>query len=395
MIILDTSILRTFSPESSSADLLRAILGANAQVVAVPWMVMEELAAQQAIKHQEKFEAAAQALEALKQVTPWELEPELELGSVELDSIRDHWRQKWGTVVGTIPTSEGALRQAVFREANSLPPCKTAKGTKTGSRDAAIWLTAVEYARQHPDEMVYFVSANVRDFGDGTSYPSPMREDIAGMESRFVHLTSMDDIAARFTEPATTDEALVLAILKSSQAQDQIAEEAAVIMHTQLPFECSVVSDLDGRAVLITQAVDGILADVVFSSVESVQTYRIGDHEWCTAVVEWHLSGIARTPFGSRGVGCGWTTAVLFTPDPDEARLTVIRSGRPRPLDEEEFNALELPPVTTKVEDTLQDMLRLSFPQARDEDSSWLRNPRVYDLVQRVRRVRIGDTSVG
>ncbi|MER5474307.1 PIN domain-containing protein [Streptomyces sp. NPDC002685] len=91
--------------------------------------------------------------------------------------MRRAWKRRWASVVETIPTSETALQQAFIREANGLPPCKAQKDTKVGGRDAAIWLSAVEYARTHPDENVYFVSNNTRDFSDGTAYASPMSED--------------------------------------------------------------------------------------------------------------------------------------------------------------------------------------------------------------------------
>jgi hypothetical protein len=70
------------------------------------------------------------------------------------------------------PTSEAALGEAEFRESNVLPPCKAivindrGEQVKTGCRDAAIWLTAVEYAREHPEKTVYFVSRDTKDFGD-------------------------------------------------------------------------------------------------------------------------------------------------------------------------------------------------------------------------------------
>ncbi|MFB6680188.1 hypothetical protein ACFCWG_48970 [Streptomyces sp. NPDC056390] len=70
MIILDTNTLWGLSPEDSSADLLRAIRAAVGEKVAVPWVVMEELAAQQAIKYQEQHQRAAAAVEALREVTP-------------------------------------------------------------------------------------------------------------------------------------------------------------------------------------------------------------------------------------------------------------------------------------------------------------------------------------
>ncbi|MGW3728328.1 PIN domain-containing protein [Streptomyces sp. NPDC000851] len=75
-----------------------------------------------------------------------------------------------------IETSESALR-----EANGVAPCKVNDGgkqTKTGFRDTAIWMSAIEYARINPEETVYFVSSNTRDFGDGTAYPDPMDQDV-------------------------------------------------------------------------------------------------------------------------------------------------------------------------------------------------------------------------
>jgi hypothetical protein len=70
-------------------------------------------------------------------------------------------------VVDTIPTSEGVLRQDLFWEMNVLAPAKTdatsSRSVKTGSRDAAVWLSAIDYAADHPDETVYFVSSNTRD----------------------------------------------------------------------------------------------------------------------------------------------------------------------------------------------------------------------------------------
>ncbi|RSS97501.1 hypothetical protein EF919_03375 [Streptomyces sp. WAC02707] len=68
----------------------------------------------------------------------------------------------------------------------------------------------MEYAEEHPDETVFFVSANTKDFGDGTSYPYPMNKDIAdaGVADRFILMTSLDEVASHFTEPAEVDEGL-------------------------------------------------------------------------------------------------------------------------------------------------------------------------------------------
>jgi hypothetical protein len=48
LIILDTNMLWGVSPDNASVDLLKTIRATGVQGVAVPWTVMEELAAQRA-----------------------------------------------------------------------------------------------------------------------------------------------------------------------------------------------------------------------------------------------------------------------------------------------------------------------------------------------------------
>ncbi|MGW2183080.1 hypothetical protein ACWCXX_34485 [Streptomyces sp. NPDC001732] len=54
MIILDTNILKSTSLRGPAADVLRAIRAADGERVAVPWIVMEEIAAQEALTYQRK-----------------------------------------------------------------------------------------------------------------------------------------------------------------------------------------------------------------------------------------------------------------------------------------------------------------------------------------------------
>ncbi|MGJ3558889.1 PIN domain-containing protein [Streptomyces sp. INA 01156] len=267
MIILDTNILRGLTPEDGSTDLLRAIRAVGGERVAVPWVVMEELAAQQALKYQEQHARAAEAVKALRETTPWGLD--VPLGPSEPEEVRKHWRLQWGTVVEVIPTSPQAFQEAAFREANQLRPCRVVKGLKIGSRDAAIWLTAVEYAQTHPDETVYFVSGNTKDFGDGTSYPAPMDKDVAGMTDRFRILPSMSDVIAEFATETTTDEAAVRALLEQPQTGSQLVNAATQygLLAMDGSFECTISGGPGSEPLIV--AADGWAAGAVYRSPRS------------------------------------------------------------------------------------------------------------------------------
>ncbi|MGW1106086.1 PIN domain-containing protein [Streptomyces sp. NPDC002540] len=347
MIILDTNILRSMSLHSSSADLIRALQAAHVAQTACPWVALEELIAQKALGYRKAHEAAVKALSDLESVTPWKAEAQV--NSCDEDRHREHWRSQYSHLVNVIETSAEVLRQAVFREANLLAPCKLASGKhKTGSRDAAIWLTAVEYARDHPDETVYFVSANTRDFGDGTSYPPPMDADLEGIEDRFVHLTSLDDVVSRFAEPANVDMPQVEAALMLKESRIAVADLSRSVMpvtgvsnsRVERPcFECSIRTEVTGG--LSAAVVQSWITppEMVLDSVSNVSAYTIGEDVWCTATVRWLFRSFAlmEQPTSIVKAGCAWETRVLMTPEKSDSRLTVIGSGVPRPITEEDF----------------------------------------------------------
>ncbi|MEV5877999.1 PIN domain-containing protein [Streptomyces sp. NPDC052101] len=399
---MDTSILRTFSPDSSTADLVQAIQQLGTESVAVPWMVLEELAAQQAIKYREKYEAAARAVEALQHATPWLMD--VSLGECELDGVRAYWRSTWREVIETIPTSEEALREAAFREANALPPCKTSKGEKTGSRDAAIWLSAVEYARKYAQKTVYFVSANTRDFSQGAPYPFPMCDDLAGIEDRFVHLTAMSDVLTRFTEPVETNDTLVLQILRSPAVLEEIVTTAQDFVPNAMQgyLDCTASTGLADGTVLVS-GYAWTATKATLGTVERVETYRIADKEWCTAVVQWHLGGVVLAEAFPTGIwaGCSWTTSVMFAPDSDDPGLVLLRDERPQPLGDEDFKALGLPlsdpPPTTPVEHAVADLVHAASEALFIPNLHPLRGQRTYEgaLARKASRVVQGETFAG
>ncbi|MFE0474813.1 PIN domain-containing protein [Streptomyces sp. NPDC058947] len=356
MIILDTSILRSISPESSSANLLHAISVAADETIALPWMVREELAAQQAIKYESMHAKAVEALDALRRTAPWEDTPEIGVGEVELH--REYWREKWTPPLNVIPTSESALREGMYREANLLPPCRLVKDIKTGARDTAIWLSAVEYAREHPDETVFFVSANTKDFGDGSSpLPFPMDRDIVGMEDRFRILTSMEELAADFTEPAEITAEAAAEALDTPGVRQAIAHES-LARFSLMRFVATVPLNELYDHVTTRGAEEWKVLEANVGTVDDVQGYRIGQQEWCTATVVWHLVGSLHSVMGYVFGAVSWTTTVLFNLSGDP-NLTVVRAEAPVPASADVVNELGVPtPDLSTVEAALTDLRR-------------------------------------
>ncbi|MFE1928455.1 PIN domain-containing protein [Streptomyces asoensis] len=362
MIILDANILRGISLTSVSTDLLKTIRAAGGQRVAVPWTVLEELAAQRAIRHREKFEAARSAVDALRKNTPWPIEAHLP--ALDLERVRQHWRDIYTTVVDVLPASPSVFQEAAFREANQLAPCKvhTVKGTdkliKTGARDASIWLAAVEYAREHQHETVYFVSANTHDFGDGSSYEYPMDRDVKEIRDRFVHYTSLDGVVREFTEPTEADAEAVRAIIARPETTDLIGQEVWNSWRVSLtepslpertPFRGTVLpSGVTRDAAVAEGATVPVVGwfthpDVVLDSLRDLSAYRIGDHVWCTATARWLLRGSAWVAAGglsARMVASAWNTRLLVSPTNSEAAATFLRSDPPGAVTEDELARL-------------------------------------------------------
>ncbi|MFE5373659.1 PIN domain-containing protein [Streptomyces mirabilis] len=348
---MDSSTLRGVGLNSGTADLLRIIRAAGVERVGVPWVVSEELAAQQAVKYQAKHEKAVEALEALNACTPWKPATTLPIADVEV--VRAHSRRQLEQIAELIPTSERALIEATFREANVLPPCKVVKDIKTGGRDAAIWLTAIEFAKSNPEETVYFVSSNTTDFGDGSSYREPMARDLAGIEDRFVHLTSLDGVADRFAQRDDVSDADVLERLTKppQRATVRVIRDARDQFPAKgpgedfAPFGCSTLAWWNDETPVADTAAGWIeIATSRLLSVADVSGYRIGDHRWCMATVRWLFGGWvqlagAGVPQSAAAMSL-WKTRLLFTMSDDtDAPVTVLRHFPGEPLPDELLSA--------------------------------------------------------
>ncbi|RPK53954.1 PIN domain-containing protein [Streptomyces sp. ADI95-17] len=335
MIILDANILKGISLRGPVADLLRTIRASGAERVVAPWIAMEELAAQQALAYEVKHAAAVGAVEALRRATPWgRIHGPREL---DLDRVREHWREQYAQVADILHTSARVYERALFREANLIAPCKTVNSGrhKTGARDAAIWLSAVEYAKAHPSEKVYFISNNTDDFGDGSEFPPALAEDIEGLEDRFALYTSLDGVVDELATEVEVSEEEVRSLLKAQEGRSSLYHQALITA----PFTATVI--LNGANEPSQQRV-GIWTRTpaaTLSTVDEIRAYEIDGHKWCTATARWLLSGRARDSSrrldGARTYAA-WTTRILLSTTAPEKGVTVLRAQPPAPLADEE-----------------------------------------------------------
>ncbi|MEH0402869.1 PIN domain-containing protein [[Kitasatospora] papulosa] len=335
MIILDTCVIRSMSLDSSEADVLRAIARTKTERVGAPWMVIEELAAQKALEYLEAHSVAAGALRQLHKKS-YQTEPSLTDPNPE--AVREKWRKRYSRVVEVLSTSDNAIRQGLYREANVLPPAGTKGGgnntVKVGARDVAIWLTAVEYAREHPDENVYFVSSNHRDFTKGGSgYPPPMDADVADLGDRFAHLTSLTELLETFAPPLEVDTADARGALEMHTGYvSQRARKIWETSNTLAPFNVRT-QDGEARSATMWLRPDSIEADLL--DVRDIKAYRLGTNSWFVATARWQFAGLAAGPSWVDLAACVWETRILFpTRSGDEHAPSIIDAARAVPVED-------------------------------------------------------------
>lgn len=316
---------------SSEAFVLRAIRETGTERIAAPWMALEELVAQHALDYSKAHREAARALRKLQRMS---VTGAPNLGDPEPEKVRESWRARYGQLIEVLPTSEAALREGVYREANTLPPA-TVKGegdkaVKVGARDVAIWLTAVEYAQDHPDETVYFVSSNHKDFGNGGAYPPPMDRDVEALGDRFVHLTNLDGVLRQFAPPATVDNEVLWELLRdyAVHLRDEALTRWGVFQHDPATSRFPAVMRPRSSTMPTMEALGWFRPHEVVAEpreVTDAHAYRLGDHEWVTVNVRWQLSGNALFKGRIDHAACFWDTRLL---------VPVVRGGPlPRILD--------------------------------------------------------------
>ncbi|MEU0002177.1 PIN domain-containing protein [Streptomyces microflavus] len=365
MIILDANIIKGISLRGPVADVLRTIRAAGVERVATPWIAVEEVAAQEALRYREKHDAAKVAVDVLRKATPWADVPHPKRWPAE--HVRRHWREQYGSITDVMETSADAYKQALYRETNLIAPCKTVNNgkDKTGARDAAIWLTAVEYAAAHAGELVHFVS-NDKDFSVAGKLPDEMQRDIKGMEGRFSVFTSLQDVVNKFATEVEASEKDVRELLDTEESHATVLEATRTAAGRHRLFTGSLLSQADGDTKLSEIGVSRWYPTaVVLDKVLTVSGHEVGDHRYFTAWVRWLLRDDwfrGEEP----GVAYSWETRVLLSTATDKS-MTVLDSKRPGPI------ALEdVPNLPTTLQAAGERLRRL---REDDELSSLLHTP--------------------
>jgi hypothetical protein len=355
VIIFDTSTLFGPGPDDPKFDLLRALKKSGQQKVAIPWMVQEELVAQRVLQHAKAHAAVISAARDLTRAAPWLREPGPR--PFNRDEASDHWRKAYRELFEVIDTSGDVARQALAREANCEKPAKGPDAKdKGGARDTAIWLSVVDYLKAHPGEEVCFVTANTRDFGDGSEFPAPMADDIKGLEDRLKILTSFDSVVSAFSTPLAINEENTERELAGLLTTDTAISLLAGAIREILDAQHGLWSGNAVQAILpglttadaypqVNWSTWSNEPKVILRRVHDAAGHKIGEDAWYTATVDWILVGMATVPVGTvsttlapRGlpvptrVACQWRTKLLFS-DKQGELPTLLQHWPPRALD--------------------------------------------------------------
>ncbi|MCX4489880.1 PIN domain-containing protein [Streptomyces anulatus] len=336
MIILDTNVVRGMAFNSTEARLVRVIRESKADRVALPWMAFEERLAQYVIAYNE---AHSKAMSAHKDAARKLPDPTSAPAPALTDpaEVRDLWEARLRELVEVIPMTGGIFQEALEREAYQLAPAGRKSNIKTGARDVAIWLSAVEYAHTHPDETVYFVSGNTNDFTDGKGdYPAPMDADRGRAGDNFVHLTALSEVLERLATPMVVNEKDVEQRL---QNYSRHVETTALVM-----WSAGEVADVTyhlSRAVTAQWQAGNKAEPVSFVlsrkrplkskllKVDDVKAYKLGEDTWCTAQATWQFVGLAYLGDEEGYACCTWTAHVMMPLAEDGSAPQIFDSRLP------------------------------------------------------------------
>jgi hypothetical protein len=335
LIIFDTNVLNLLPQDGPRADIIRKLRGSGHHRVAVPWMVLEEMAAHKAKLYLLKHRSAVEVLGKLRRELPWELQSSLE--PLDLKRYLDHWRGVYSEIFEVIETSGDVALKAL-----ALPPAKRADDHSEGARDVAIWFSILEFLRSDPEQHVYFVTDNTTDFGDGTRYPYPMDEDLEGMEDRLTRLGNFDEVIAKFTKEVSGRDAKDAAdrLLRSIVIRSQVSQTAVELLSSVTGFLGLGGADSKVRWEGWVAAPEAELLNVI-----DVTGHEIEGEVWYTAKAQWLLYGAVDAGSNNADaeyIACVWQTKILFSADEDDQTPTLLTQDPPSLPDTDDKRCMEV-----------------------------------------------------
>ncbi|MFF5977118.1 hypothetical protein ACFY7C_37060 [Streptomyces sp. NPDC012769] len=205
----------------------------------------------------------------------------------------------------------------------------------------AIWFSVLEFLKANPDEHAYFVTNNSTDFGDGTSFPYPMNEDVRGLEHRLTVMKDFDEVVSRFsTEVSGKDaEAAAAELLRSLSVRGRVAQTALEILSSPTGF-----IGLEAGDTTVEWSEWLAQPEVELLSVTDVTGHEIEGNVWYTANATWLLYGLAGNGagVGARYVACVWDMKVLFSAQDEDESPTVLRTSEPSAPDTSDTSITEV-----------------------------------------------------
>ncbi|MEU9082305.1 PIN domain-containing protein [Streptomyces sp. NPDC048357] len=311
VIVLDTNAVHDLDPHGSQADLIRMLRKAGLKIT-VPWVTLEELTAHKLYDYQRAFGLMLNRHEELER-----LEPNLS-GPAPVfqgEKFAAYWRNQYMDVFAIIPTKPSALQAAVLREAACMKPAKVEKNAKSGGRDVALWFSILDYMDANPDEKVYLVTNNTKDFGEPGTWHFPLNIDLAGKSDRIEQFLDFQDALREFTKeeevPGDAAETLTRR-LQSPESIEIVTHEAWKSLAPK-------------RARRLPRNVpSGVRLKVGFESMGPVECRRIGTSLWYWAKATWQ---VYMCNGGVDVFTAAWDTSILFSENP-ETPISVLRNGR-------------------------------------------------------------------
>ncbi|NJQ04534.1 DUF4935 domain-containing protein [Streptomyces lonarensis] len=198
ILILDTNVLATLPRSSPLWEILRAINATSTIRVAIPEMCLMELLSRRRREYESVFDNATKAFSALYAL---QFSPEDGMAHwpavAGSESHTEKWEYLYRDSLDIIPLTRHAAVEALRREADRRRPARSSGKSATGSRDAAIWLTVLEAARDNPSSVIYFASKNSKDFGIGGGLHPELASEVEAAGGRVEYVEKLEHALAK------------------------------------------------------------------------------------------------------------------------------------------------------------------------------------------------------